>query len=487
MRTLGVVVLASSLIVAACTVGGQRSVTGDTRTPSVPAEVTEWVRPSIGLERPAGHLVAPGDDIQSVIESAGEGAVIILGAGVHRMQTIQPRRGQHIIGEPGATLNGALVLDEFLQENGRWVHHGITAEGEQRGTCAHERSPCRLPENLFIDDERLARVISLREVDEGTWYLDYETDTLYLGSDPRGRLVELSVLPFAIISEARDVTIEGLTIEKYATPAQHGAVTPGHGWRIHGNEIRWVHGTAIRAGTDLIVSDNYLHHNGQFAIAGGGNGSIYERNEIAFNHLGDFSFLWAAGGVKFVHSSGLLVRDNYVHDNLGPGLWIDGYNENITFENNRIFNNLDSGIKVEISGSTVIRGNVVVGNGFGNPNRWRGAGILIRESGPVEVVGNEVRENNESLILHHDANRNNDTGNHLHSIHVHDNVIALDGLVGYFGDIRFDAFATADIRFENNLYRGSSDARMFLDHGRAIDFERWQGRGRDRGSRVESG
>lgn len=483
MRSLWVAGLAMSFSVAACSgVGGDSPSPG----PGSPSDLepVEWVRPTVEVDQPAGRHVEAGEDIQAVVEEEGEGAVIVLGPGVHRLQSIQPKRGQHLIGEEGAILNGAMILTDFTIENDLWVHRGITAEGEQRGTCANRQSACRLPENLFIDDVRLTRVLTLREVGEGKWYLDYDTDTLYLGSDPSGKLVELSVLPFAIQSDAREVTIEGLIIEKYATPAQHGAVSPGHGWQIQGNEIRWVHGTGIRAGTDLIVSDNYLHHNGQFAIAGGGSNSIYERNEIAFNHLGDFSFLWAAGGTKFVHSSGLIIRDNYVHNNLGPGLWIDGFNEDTTFEGNRIVDNLDSGIKIEISGSALVRGNLIVGNGFGNPNRWRGAGILIRESGPVEVVGNEIRGNNESLILHHDANRNNDTGNHLHGILVHQNVIALDGLVGYFGDIR-NAFETADLRFESNRYVGPANSRKFLDHGRAIDFARWQERGRDQGSSVE--
>lgn len=257
------------------------------------------------------------------------------------------------------------------------------------------------------------------------------------------------------------------------------------GWRIIGNEIRWNHGPGLFAGTDLRVSDNYFHHNGQFAIAGGGVNSVYERNEIAYNHLGDFSFLWAAGGTKFVHTTGLVLRDNYVHDNAGPGLWLDGYNDDSTIEENRVVDNLGSGIKLEINGSAIVKDNVVTGNAFGNPNRWRGAGIMIRESGPVEVVGNRLEGNKDALILHQDDDRENETGNHLHDVWVHENVIALDGLVGYFGDIPFDAIVDVDLLFEDNTYTGSAAADSFLDHGRTVEFATWQERGRDRGSVLE--
>jgi parallel beta-helix repeat protein len=303
---------------------------------------------------------------------------------------------------------------------------------------------------------------------------------VYLGRDPGDTVVELAMVPYAFGGEGTDVTIQGLVIEKYASPAQRGAVDVGTGWRILGNEIRNNHGAALFPGSNSTVSDNYLHHNGQIAIDGGGDASTYERNEIAFNHLGDFSFEWGAGGVKFVHTSDLVLRDNFVHHNFGPGLWIDGYNFDTVFEGNRVIDNHDAGIKIEISGSAIVQDNVVEGNGFGNEHPPRGAGIMVRESGPVEVVGNQLSGNKEAIVLHQDDSRENETGNHLHEITVRDNDVSLDGgVVGYFGDIPFDAFATAGLTFEDNRYTGAADEPLFLDHGREIDFAQWQDAGRD--------
>jgi parallel beta-helix repeat protein len=178
-----------------------------------------------------------------------------------------------------------------------------------------------------------------------------------------------------------------------------------------------------------------------------------------------------------------VLRDNFVHHNFGPGLWIDGYNVDTVFEGNRVIENYDAGIKIEISGSATVRDNLVVGNGFGNEHPPRGAGILIRESGPVEVAGNQLSGNKDALVLHQDDGRENETGNRLHGIVVHDNEIELaGGVVGYFGDIPFDAFETADLTFENNRYTGAGREPLFLDHGREIDFSEWQEGGRDLGS-----
>jgi parallel beta-helix repeat protein len=441
----------------------------------------EWVRPSIP-EPATVEGVSPGESIQAAVDAAPEGAEIVIGSGLHRLQSVHPKSAQTITGAPGAVMSGAMVLADFAEQEGRWVHGGISAEGERRGVCVDEESACDLPEDLYIDGERIHRSRTLEGMDADSWYLDYEADALYLGREPGDSLIELAVTPYAFGGEATAVTIQGLVIEKYASPAQRGAVDVGTGWSILGNEIRHNHGAALFSASESTVSDNYLHHNGQIAIDGGGDGSVYERNEIAFNHLGDFSFEWGAGGVKFVHTSDLVLRDNFVHHNFGPGLWIDGYNVDTVFEGNRVIDNHDAGIKIEISGSATVRNNRIEGNGFGNEHPPRGAGILIRESGPVEVTGNQLAGNKDAVVLHQDDDRENETGNALHGIAIHDNEIELDGgVVGYFGDIPFDAFESADLTFEANQYTGAGEP-LFLDHGRNVDFIRWQQSGRDVGS-----
>lgn len=456
----------------------------------------EWQRPTqpISTDGPisttipeSAVVVAPGESIQDAVDSAPEGATFWLEEGIHRLAVISPKNGQIFLGAPGAVLRGSIVLDDFTLDGEHWVHTGIDAEGEQRGQCSSDSSTCQLPEDLYFGAERLTRVASLRQVDADSWYLDYDTDTLYMGRDPAGEEVELAVVPSAFLRTAEEVTIEGLILERYASPAQVGVIVAGRAWTITNNEIRHNHGSGLSPGSDGLVADNYFHHNGQFAIDGGGEDTIYERNEIAYNHLGDYSYEWGAGAVKFVHTTNLVLRDNFVHNNHGPGLWIDGYNENTLFEGNRIMDNVDAGIKIEISGSAIVRDNEVSGNGYGNSHPPRGAGIMIRESGPVEVTGNRLWGNKEAIVLHQDDSRENPTDNRLHGIWVHGNQIDLgEGVIGYFGDIGRDAFVDADLRFEDNQYVGGAEGQLFLDHGRRVRFEQWQEAGRDAGSTLTS-
>ena len=64
------------------------------------------------------------------------------------------------------------------------------------------------------------------------------------------------------------MTVQGLIIEKYASPAQAGAIAgdSGDDWVFEDNEVRWNHGTGIRAGDRWKVLRNKVHHNGQLGI-----------------------------------------------------------------------------------------------------------------------------------------------------------------------------------------------------------------------------
>jgi parallel beta-helix repeat protein len=447
----------------------------------------EWSRAEADV--PTSAIRVPvGSSIQEAVDAAEEGSVFLLESGVHRLQQIEPKNGDTFLGEEGAVLSGAQVLDAFRQEGDLWVHDGVSVAGEERGqsACLPEYPACSLPEDLFVDDELIRRVLSVEEVDEDSWFLDPASGELWLGRDPAGRTVEISVLPLAFGGEANRVTLEGLVVEKYASPAQRGAVATGTGWTITNTEVRFNHGQGVRLGTGLTVSDSYLHHNGQFGIAGGGVGAQIIGNEISHNGTAGFSALWAAGGTKFLHVNDLVVEGNFVHSNRGPGLWTDGGGNGTTYENNRVVGNEHAGIKHEISGTANITGNHVEGNGFENSVDYRGAGILVRESGPASISGNKVLGNKDAIVLLHDDDRTNDTGNRLTGIVVTGNDIAFDGgRLGYIGDVSEGDLGT-DIVFEGNRYYGEESATVFVVKGRALDFAAWKEMAHDNGSVVEA-
>jgi parallel beta-helix repeat protein len=410
--------------------------------------------------------IFPGDDIQRRVNSAPAGTIFVLRPGVHRMQTIRPKDRQTFRGDAGAVLSGARLLTEFTRSGEYWVASGQTQRGVPHGSCQAGFARCNLPEQLFIDDVALRHVGSLEEVGPGTWHFSYGNGQIYFSDDPTGRSVETSVTTTAFEATANSVTISGLIVEKYANLAQHGAISAEGktGWVISQNEVRWNHGLGIRIGPAARVIGNNIHSNGQLGIGGGGANVLVEGNEIAFNNASRFDPGWEAGGVKFVATTNLVVRNNFVHHNGGPGLWTDSGNMNTLYENNTCEDNERMGIFHEISYAAVIRNNIVRRNGFGFPDWIWGAGILVAASPDVEIYGNTVEGNADGIGA---VQQNRGSGQYgpyqISNLWVHDNTVSMTqgwtGLVEDVGDPSY--FTSRNNRFERNRYSLGLDAVYF--------------------------
>jgi hypothetical protein len=188
------------------------------------------------------------------------------------------------------------------------------------------------------------------------------------------------------------VTVAGLIIEKYAIPAQMGAIGdqyPAANWQIFGNEVRWNHGTGIHLNDGSSARDNYIHHNGQKGIGAGGKNITIERNEIAQNNYAQYDPSWEAGGSKFSRTRNLIVQGNYVHHNDGPGLWTDINNVDTQYQHNMVFANVEMGIFHEISYAAIIRHNYVAHNGEEFPWLY-GTNILVSTAKGVTVEQNTI-------------------------------------------------------------------------------------------------
>ena len=424
---------------------------------------------SLGDAQSTRPVVIPaGHDIQTHVDSNPEGTVFLLKAGLFRLQTIRPKQGNTFIGE-GAVLSGARQLTAFVRSGPYWMATMQTQQGQAHGQCEPGYSRCDRGEQLFIDHRRLQHVGRLEEVGPGTWFFDYEADSIYFADDPTGRLVETSVTPTAFAATADDVTLRGLIVEKYANPAQHGAVSAAGRlrWTLSSNEVRWNHGLGIAVGSGARVIGNHVHHNGQLGIGGGwGSGVdiVIDGNEIAYNNTAGFDASWEAGGAKFAGTTDLVVRNNYVHHNNGPGLWTDTDNVNTLYDRNISDDNARMGILHEISYAAVIRDNTVRRNGFGFPNWIWGAGILVASSPDVEISGNWVEENADGIGAVQQARGSGPHGPYqVRNLHVHDNVVRMSqgwtGMVQDVGDTT--CFTSCNNRFEQNRYHLGLESRYF--------------------------
>ena len=225
--------------------------------------------------------INPGDDIQAMVDNHPAGTAFLIKSGVHRFQRVIPKNGNTFIGARGALLTGAKRLTEFSREGSYWVVTGQTQQGQVHGQCdrnlknadGSRYTGCRYPEDLFFNDVALMQVETLTEVGPGKWFFDYDADKIYFYDHPSGHKVETSITRTAFAGSATDVTIRGLIIEKYANPAQMGAIgdqRPGDGWIIEDCEVRWNHGAGIRLASQGRARRNVVHHNGQMGLGGGG-------------------------------------------------------------------------------------------------------------------------------------------------------------------------------------------------------------------------
>lgn len=471
--------------------GGSMASDGTFIAPLVPGTVRVLASIAGGMSgaaeivtTPAVVEIHPGQNIQSVVTAAPPGTTFLLKAGVHRMQTIRPRDGDTFTGEPGAVLSGARVITFFTRSASYYVAAGQTQEGSPHGQCQAAYPACRLPEELFIDDRVLTRVGSLDQVGPGRWYFDYAADRIYFADDPEGRRVETSVVPTAVEASADRVSVSGLTVEKYANLAQHGAISAEGrtGWVIARNEIRWNHGLGVRIGPGTRAIANHVHHNGQLGMGGVGNDVLVEKNEIAYNNTARFDADWEAGGAKFVQTDRLMVRENVVHHNGGPGLWTDIDNINTIYERNIVDDNERMGIFHEISYAAIIRDNVVRRNGLGFRDWIWGAGILVAASPNVEIHGNTVEDNADGIGAVQQRRGAGAHGPHeVSNLWVHDNNVRMSqgcsGLVQDVDDVSY--FSSRNNRFERNWY-WLTGIPAFAWRNAEVTEDQWKAFGQDR-------
>ena len=336
-----------------------------------------------------------GDNIPAIVSAAPTGATFFFEPGIYRGLSLSPKTGQTFIGAEGAVLNGSEVLTNWTQSGSTWWVGGQTQQGQARPEVAESGfQRAGYPETVFVDDKPLKPVDALSKVVPGTFYFDYNANRIYIADNPAGHTIEAGKLVDALHGSASNVTIQNLVITKYNAPIQHGAIhSSGPGWVLQDSEIAWNYGVGAKLqGDNSKFIGNFVHDNGQLGLGGGGDNVLVEGNEIARNsYWSGVDVDWEGGGFKFTRTDGLIVRNNYSHDNKGPGMWTDIDNIHTLYENNIIVNSTGAGISHEISYDAIIRNNVLISNGAEDSRGWWwGNEIQIQNSSNVEVYGNKV-------------------------------------------------------------------------------------------------
>ena len=496
VRLVGLFVVLAMAVTACTTSSTSDGEGGATTSSTAPATITTAPLPPTTTSTPPavtttstvvapafdGITVTPGDDLGALVAASDPGTQFQLTAGVHRPSETHPKDGMVFEGVPGTILNGAILLDGFESDGETWTLTGVELNTRAHGKCEDDYQACALQNDLFMDETLVWRVDQRDEVRPGTWWGDDKT--IVVGDDPTHRKVELSVTEHAFVSGADDVVIRGMVVEKYATRAQSGAIQAelpdngevGSNWLIEDVEVRFNHAVGIKGGTETSIRRVHSHHNGQLGIAvSGGTNVVVEFSEINDNNTRGFSSGWEAGDTKFTYTTGLMVRNNVVHNNLGPGLWTDIDNFDTTYEDNVSYANTGPGIFHEISFDAIIRNNEVYENGFGQSAWLWGSGILVAASSNVEVTQNTVYDNADGIGAIQQFREGSDGQLWiLENLWVHDNDITmLDGQTGVVQDVDDPTvFTDRNLRFDNNTYHGA-EHDAFAWANRDITWVEW--------------
>jgi hypothetical protein len=358
--------------------------------------------PEIDIPSNAVHLY-PGDDIQRSVDSNGDGRTFVLHPGRYVAQQIVPKANQVFVGQAGAILDG----------NGK---------------------------------------------------------------------------KYAFLAKRRNVTVAGLEITGYSPESRTGVIqsSGASGWKILGNNIHHNKEIGVKASAEWLVADNHIHHNSRYGLTGFGPDIAVIGNEISHNRTDESLPRGDSSGTKFVNTVDLLLKDNYVHHNNGNGLWVDINNLNPLIEDNLVVANEREGIFIEISCGGTIRDNHLEANGADAPYpSWMGEGaaILVANSPNVKVYRNTIVGHEKGIGAIHWDHPNRKSVDRCQP--------ALKNLEVYNNDIRQSEGAVAGIdakidkgsvwtswgnRFHSNSYDLSGSAE-FRWESSWLSLQEWRAEG----------
>jgi nitrous oxidase accessory protein NosD len=372
--------------------------------------------PLSGLAAPAALPSTCPVLLQHLVDIAEAGSVVSVPACTYR-ETVTITKPLTLQAQPGTEIRGSDVWTGWQQWGAYWVQ-GPLVPLPTHGICDAGTRRCLWPEQVFLDGVPLEQVAASPR--PGQFAVD-EARLVVLADDPTGRTVEVTVRTNWVRVRADDVTIRGFTMRHAGNPAQSGAIgNEGRSnFTLDGNRLSDAHGAvvSIGGGSGNSVVGNEISRGGQEGLQGWrSQDTLIQDNEIFQNNTERFSPDWEAGGIKLAEYRHVVLENNRVHHNNGPGIWCDGGCTQVTYANNRVYQNGGAGLFFEISNGAHILRNAVYDN--------EGAGIYISSSANAEVYENTLAWNGEGIFVHSQMRPDrfmNEVG--VRDNYVHDNVI----------------------------------------------------------------
>ncbi|MTD12753.1 DUF1565 domain-containing protein [Nakamurella sp. YIM 132087] len=369
-----------------------------------------------GSDSAAGTESAPLRTVTAAVDKVRTGGTVVVRGGTYNESvTIDRTVTVQAYPKEAVWFDGSLPVTGWSKSGSSWVSSGWTAQFDRSTSYTRgDRSDRFLdpdhplaawPDQVWIGSKALRQVSSASAVVAGTFYVDYNSDTLRIGSDPGGQEVRSSNKHQAFYVTGDDVTLQGFGVRRYATPIpDSGAVRMGKAGGTVRNLVisdNATIGLSVR-GDDQTVQNVTVVRNGMLGI--GGNAAYGLRitdSIVQDNNLEEFKPAPVSGGIKITRSRDVSFIGNDVSRNLSAGIWCDESCYDITVVDNIANDNSTTGIQLEISELAVVANNQTIGNNIG---------IQIINTGGVRIFNNEIGDSTQfGIKLAHDQRRNANT------------------------------------------------------------------------------
>jgi len=364
-----------------------------------------------GKAEAAGTALAEPTTLESAIERVVTGDAIVMRGGTYRTGGLRLNQGVTIQPylDERPVLKGTRVAAEWQALRGKaWRTSWKTLfPAKPLGWWQRAREGTRTPlhrfnnDMVFVDGKPLRSAGWEGELDEGSFYVDYEAGQVYIGTDPANRLVEITAFDGALVrttapvhgkaNDRKGPVIRGITFTQYAwralevegkrsfgpteepTDEPLGPADPAtYGKEVTGTTLENVTisfcsrvGGYFR-GDGLVLRNSLISDTsteGFYVI--GSSDVLLERNIFRRNNVEELTGYYPAAVKIFNQSHRVTCRDNLVLDNPNSnGIWYDVGNRDGVFVNNWVQDAL-VGFFFEISKGATVAGNVFVRCGRG--------------------------------------------------------------------------------------------------------------------------
>jgi hypothetical protein len=461
----------------------------------------------------SGTTLGQPTTLESAIANVVTGDAIILRGGVYRTGglllnqgiTLQPYRDERPI------LKGTQVAATWQPLRGNLWKTSWTRlfPAKPLGWWQRDREGMKTPlhrfnnDMVFVDGRMLQSAGWEGEVDEHSYYIDYEKGQVYIGVDPANRLVEITAFDSALVrtsqpvhgktSDRKGPALRGITFTQYAyralevegkkqftsadepTDEPVGPSDPAtFGKEVVGTLLENVtisycsRVAGYFRGDGLVIRNSLISDTsteGIYVI--GSSDVLLERNIIRRNNVEQLTGYYRAAVKIFNQTRRVTCRDNLVLDNPhSNGIWYDVGNRDGVFVNNRIENAL-VGFFFEISRGAVVAGNVFV---------RCGRGLWALNSADVRAYNNTFVDTPASF----ERNERSATGDHFGwhpatgpDVHEREGHVFVNNLL-----VASEAYTQPLLRFEQpkslceKLPRPQAtevDANVYVRASRAVD------------------